>query len=64
MIDEVMFSIRELSGQEYVDTYATKKAGGLADASRHVESPEVRHADALPIVRRRSNPTEAVAANQ
>jgi 1-acyl-sn-glycerol-3-phosphate acyltransferase len=25
MIDEVMFEIRELSGQEYVDTYATKK---------------------------------------
>jgi hypothetical protein len=29
MIDEVMFAIRELSGQEYVDTYATKKAEGL-----------------------------------
>src|SRR5439155_12473714 len=29
MIDEVMFSIRELSGQEYVDAYATKKAEGL-----------------------------------
>lgn len=25
MIDEVMYEIRELSGQEYVDTYATKK---------------------------------------
>jgi 1-acyl-sn-glycerol-3-phosphate acyltransferase len=25
MTDEVMFEIRELSGQEYVDTYATKK---------------------------------------
>jgi 1-acyl-sn-glycerol-3-phosphate acyltransferase len=29
IIDEVMFEIRELSGQEYVDTYATKKADGL-----------------------------------
>jgi len=27
--DEVMFEIRELSGQEYVDTYATKKADSL-----------------------------------
>ncbi|OWY60078.1 hypothetical protein B7486_71125, partial [cyanobacterium TDX16] len=26
IIDEVMFEIRELSGQEYRDTYATKKA--------------------------------------
>jgi 1-acyl-sn-glycerol-3-phosphate acyltransferase len=26
IIDEVMFSIRDLSGQEYVDDYATKKA--------------------------------------
>jgi 1-acyl-sn-glycerol-3-phosphate acyltransferase len=26
IIDEVMFSIRDLSGQEYVDEYATKKA--------------------------------------
>jgi 1-acyl-sn-glycerol-3-phosphate acyltransferase len=29
MVDEVMFEIRELSGQEYVDTYATKKADSL-----------------------------------
>jgi hypothetical protein len=28
-IDEVMFEIRELTGQEYVDTYATKKAESL-----------------------------------
>lgn len=27
--DEVMFEIRELSGQEYVDTYATKKADAM-----------------------------------
>lgn len=29
MIDEVMYSIRELSGQEYVNEYATKKAERL-----------------------------------
>ena len=34
MIDEVMFEIRELSGQEYVDTYATKKAEGLPTEAR------------------------------
>jgi 1-acyl-sn-glycerol-3-phosphate acyltransferase len=27
--DEVMFEIRELSGQEYVNTYATKKADAM-----------------------------------
>ncbi len=36
MIDEVMFSIRELSGQDYVDTYATKKAEGLPSEVAHV----------------------------
>ena len=38
--DEVMYEIRELTGQEYVDVYATKKAETLPDrggpASRHV----------------------------
>jgi 1-acyl-sn-glycerol-3-phosphate acyltransferase len=29
LIDEVMYSIRELSGQAYVDSYATKKAEAL-----------------------------------
>jgi 1-acyl-sn-glycerol-3-phosphate acyltransferase len=29
MTDEVMYEIRDLSGQEYVDTYATKKAEQL-----------------------------------
>ena len=27
--DELMYEIRELSGQEYVDTYATKQADAL-----------------------------------
>jgi 1-acyl-sn-glycerol-3-phosphate acyltransferase len=33
IIDEVMFEIRELSGQDYVDEYATKKAEGFPSAS-------------------------------
>ena len=45
MIDEVMFSIRGLSGQDYVDTYATKKAEGLPTEVAHVESTN-GHGDA------------------
>jgi 1-acyl-sn-glycerol-3-phosphate acyltransferase len=39
IIDEVMFEIRELSGQEYVDEYATKKAESFpsADTAQVVE---------------------------
>ncbi len=36
MIDEVMFDIRELSGQEYENTYATKKAEQLPTDVAHV----------------------------
>jgi hypothetical protein len=64
MIDEVMFSIRELSGQEYVDRYATKKAEGLPSEVAHVEAAN-GHAKAPP---RSSadvlNPTGVVAASQ
>jgi 1-acyl-sn-glycerol-3-phosphate acyltransferase len=63
MIDEVMFAIRELSGQEYVDTYATKKAEGLPTEVAHIEgtnghgdAPRRSSADVL-------NPTGAVAAH-
>ena len=63
MIDEVMFSIRELSGQEYVNTYATKKAEGLPSEVVRIESAN-GHGD----VRRSSadvlNPTGAVAAGR
>jgi 1-acyl-sn-glycerol-3-phosphate acyltransferase len=39
IIDEVMFEIRELSGQEYVDEYATKKAEHFPSAApAHVAS--------------------------
>ena len=33
IIDEVMFEIRELTGQEYVDEYATKQAEGFPSAA-------------------------------
>ena len=36
--DEVMYEIRELSGQEYVDTYATKKAESLPTEVARVPS--------------------------
>jgi 1-acyl-sn-glycerol-3-phosphate acyltransferase len=43
IIDEVMFEIRELSGQEYVDEYATKKAESFPSAqTAHV--PELGEA--------------------
>ena len=32
IIDEVMYEIRELTGQEYVDEYATKKAEAFPSA--------------------------------
>jgi 1-acyl-sn-glycerol-3-phosphate acyltransferase len=38
IIDEVMYEIRELSGQEYVDTYATKKAEALPTEVAQVPS--------------------------
>lgn len=39
IIDEVMFSIREMSGQEYVNHYATKKAEALPTEVAHVGQP-------------------------
>jgi 1-acyl-sn-glycerol-3-phosphate acyltransferase len=35
VIDEVMFEIRDLTGQEYVDQYATKRPDGVAAAIAH-----------------------------
>jgi 1-acyl-sn-glycerol-3-phosphate acyltransferase len=41
IIDEVMFEIRELSGQDYVDVYATKKAETFPSAEQgHVTTLE------------------------
>jgi 1-acyl-sn-glycerol-3-phosphate acyltransferase len=39
IIDEVMFSIRDMSGQEYVNHYATKKAEALPTEVAHVGVP-------------------------
>jgi 1-acyl-sn-glycerol-3-phosphate acyltransferase len=56
LTDEVMFEIRNLSGQEYVDTYATKKAESLptdvarvpaANGHETSEAPRRSSADVL-----------------
>lgn len=55
MIDEVMYEIRELSGQDYVDEYATKKkrADETAAAPEPIEihdrRPELRSVDTEPV---------------
>ena len=50
IIDEVMFEIRELSGQEYVDEYASKKAEAIpAQPEAHVtELIDLRPPDGEP----------------
>jgi hypothetical protein len=45
--DEVMYEIREMTGQEYVDVYATKKATPEAE-------PEVAEAGSITGTRRSS----------
>ena len=63
IIDEVMFEIRGLSGQEYVDTYATKKAEDVPAETTVIASanggtaPRRSSADVL-------NPTGTVPAHQ
>lgn len=56
LIDEVMFEIRKLSGQEYVDTYANKKADATGEATEAAvptpmvasePSPDGRHPDEI-----------------
>ena len=51
MTDEVMFEIRELSGQEYRDVYATKKAPDITAEVLKVPSlpAELRLQDAVPV---------------
>jgi len=63
MVDEVMFSIRELSGQEYVDAYATKKAEGLPSEVVHIDASnghEVSRRSSADVL----NPSGAIAAAQ
>ena len=46
IIDEVMYEIRELTGQEYVDEYASKKAEGIPAAeTAHVVELEATGTD-------------------
>jgi 1-acyl-sn-glycerol-3-phosphate acyltransferase len=51
MMDEVMYEIRELSGQEYEDTYATKKAESLPTEVAQVPTIDVRDDDVEPVRR-------------
>ena len=47
IIDEVMYEIRSLSGQEYVDEYATKKAEALpSDTARIATDPVAANGEA------------------
>lgn len=56
IIDEVMFEIRELSGQEYVDTYATKRDDALvvAEPVQLPVQPEAPASSAEVLARARS----------
>lgn len=47
LTDELMYSIRDLSGQEYVDTYATKTHETMPAESTHIVTPEP-NVEALP----------------
>ena len=60
IIDEVMYEIRELTGQEYVDEYATKKAEGIpaAETAQVVELERHRHRRPRRGRRRRAPPLE------
>jgi hypothetical protein len=49
MIDEVMFEIRELTGQEYVNTYAGKSSDAAAETrptAQPATSTDVAEAEA------------------
>ena len=53
MTDEIMYELMTLSGQEYVDTYATKAKADLEDARRAAEEA-LAPDDAAPAGRRAS----------
>jgi 1-acyl-sn-glycerol-3-phosphate acyltransferase len=42
--DEIMYELMQLSGQEYVDTYATKAKEDIADAHAAAREALVSHA--------------------
>lgn len=55
MVDEIMYAIMELSGQEYVDRYATSQKADIADAAAAADESMVS-SDRLP---RRAKKTES-----
>ncbi|MFN8052714.1 MAG: lysophospholipid acyltransferase family protein [Acidimicrobiales bacterium] len=60
LTDEVMYSIRDLSGQEYVDSYATKQHETMPAESTHIVTPEPSPEVLPPLVERpKSMSTEA-----
>jgi len=50
LIDEVMFEIRELTGQDYRDVYATKRAEALPSDTSHVAAVGEVEANASPVL--------------
>ena len=60
IIDEVMYEIRELTGQEYVDEYATKKAESLPSEVAHVEGLQPQRKSSADVRR----PAEVAAAGR
>jgi 1-acyl-sn-glycerol-3-phosphate acyltransferase len=60
IIDAVMFEIRDLSGQEYVDTYATKKAEALPADVAQVASLQPERRSSADVLR----PSEVAAAGR
>jgi 1-acyl-sn-glycerol-3-phosphate acyltransferase len=60
IIDEVMYEIRELTGQEYVDEYATKKAEALPSDVAHVEAAQPQRRSSADVLR----PAEVAAAGR
>jgi 1-acyl-sn-glycerol-3-phosphate acyltransferase len=60
IIDEVMFEIRELTGQEYVDEYATKKAEALPSEVATVEAVQPQRRSSADVLK----PAEVAAAGR
>lgn len=50
MTDEVMYEIRELSGQEYIDTYATQAVGAKVELPEPRSSAEVLRVRVLEVL--------------
>jgi 1-acyl-sn-glycerol-3-phosphate acyltransferase len=53
--DEIMYELMQLSGQEYVDTYATKAKADLAEARLAAQEEALASADRVPVEGRRAS---------